>query len=762
LLWLFTLVAVRAAAPEFMTYQGFLVDGNGNALAPSTPANYPVIFRIFTAPTGGSRLWSEQQIVTVDKGNFSVILGEGTPVSGETPKPLLSSVMAGPNNADRYMSLSVTIGSTTSEMLPRLRLLPGPYAFSATSANQIVNPTGTPVLTYANSRVEVTGNLASSGVISGNGSGLTGLTAAQIPALSAASLTTGTLADARLTPNVALRAGGNAFTGNQTIAGNLAIAGTGIPLNFGASLGDKISLYGASGNHYGLGIQAGTLQIHTDSLDSRIAFGYGSSAAMTETMRITGGGNLGLGTTTPAEKLQISEFTTGASSYLSLRTGGGNLHRAGIKLRHFNDTHGFDIESDERGANNGLNILRYPGAAPSSAMFIDRFSGNLGVNTTTPAAKLHVNGTLAISGANTLELGAGVAGKEGSAGKIGYQAFTANALDIIGAGTTFANRKVKVWAAGGTEFAGSVGINTATPRVPLDVRGSVNFTLTATQADTSIDVLDAFGLNNGPSAVTKSFSILAENHVGAVGFVASSDRRIKTGITTSPKEKDLAAIQQLRVAEYRMTDTMSHGAARRKGFIAQEVEQIIPQAVSRSINFIPDIYVLATNASYTASTKTLALSLGKPHELRVGDRVRLQLDSDRRELTVAGVPSPYEFVVDGCEQSPQKVFVYGREVDDFRAVDYDQIFTASIGAIQALAAKVQALESENKRIAQLEKDAVETELKHKSAIRALHRDLDGLKQLVQQMAAARTTPQDGAAARKAEAAVSGTETVATR
>jgi hypothetical protein len=49
------------------------------------------------------------------------------------------------------------------------------------------------------------------GAISGNGSGLTQLNASQI--------TTGTLADSRLSPNVALRTGGNSFTGTQIMTG---------------------------------------------------------------------------------------------------------------------------------------------------------------------------------------------------------------------------------------------------------------------------------------------------------------------------------------------------------------------------------------------------------------------------------------------------------------------------------------------------------------------------------------------------------------
>jgi hypothetical protein len=42
-------------------------------------------------------------------------------------------------------------------------------------------------------------------------------------------------------------------------------------------------------------------------------------------------------------------------------------------------------------------------------------------------------------------LGAGVSGKEASAGKIGYGTWDANALCIVGAGTTSTTRKVRIW-----------------------------------------------------------------------------------------------------------------------------------------------------------------------------------------------------------------------------------------------------------------------------------------------------------------------------
>lgn len=68
----------------------------------------------------------------------------------------------------------------------------------------------------------------------------------------------------------------------------------GFPLNFPPILGDKISLYGNTGAHYGFGIQVSLLQLHTDLKTSNIAFGYGTSAAFNERLRIINSGPDGL------------------------------------------------------------------------------------------------------------------------------------------------------------------------------------------------------------------------------------------------------------------------------------------------------------------------------------------------------------------------------------------------------------------------------------------------------------------------------------
>jgi hypothetical protein len=91
----------------------------------------------------------------------------------------------------------------------------------------------------------------------------------------------------------------NSFNEIMRIKGNgnvgIGTNNPGFPLTFPNTLGDKISLWGQSGVHFGFGIQGSLLQIHTDVAGSDIAFGYGQSDSFTETMRIRGNANLSVG-----------------------------------------------------------------------------------------------------------------------------------------------------------------------------------------------------------------------------------------------------------------------------------------------------------------------------------------------------------------------------------------------------------------------------------------------------------------------------------
>ena len=123
--------AADSNPPERLTYQGYLTDANGSALGTNAPKNYDVVFRIYDSQSGGSELWAEQQTVTVDKGYFSVLLGEGSTYQSEPHPLLLSGLFTNNTASDRYIEMLVKgigAGSPPADvtLLPRLRLLTSP------------------------------------------------------------------------------------------------------------------------------------------------------------------------------------------------------------------------------------------------------------------------------------------------------------------------------------------------------------------------------------------------------------------------------------------------------------------------------------------------------------------------------------------------------------------------------------------------------------------------------------------------------------
>jgi hypothetical protein len=383
------------------------------------------------------------------------------------------------------------------------------------------------------------------------------------------------------------------------------------------------------------------------------------------------------------------------------------------------------------------------------ALYVDPNSGvNIGSgNTTPPVAGLYVSGELVVNSgiSSTGKVGIGtsspetklhvVGGEDASLTKHGYIVsgpVTGPNLviddDEIVARNNGATSQLYLQKDGGnlkvgnststTTLNGKVGIGTTNPQVKLDVVGSNYITMVDNRYDSnnfsstgstytwvgqvhgSGRGVEVYGMD-GSYGLAPDYNVLAPLGIRSDGWIASamgivvySDRRIKRDMQASPKVKDLAAIQQLQVTDYRMVDPGDGGMAWRKGFIAQEVEKVMPLAVSRSTEFVPDIFSVATAVAYDPAVKTLTLTLAKDHGLKSGDRVRLHIDGKREDLNVSAVPSAREFVMEQCENKPEKVLVYGKQVSDFRTVNYDHIFTTSVGAVQELARKVETQELE--------------------------------------------------------------------
>ncbi|MBU0573728.1 MAG: tail fiber domain-containing protein, partial [Candidatus Margulisbacteria bacterium] len=158
------------------------------------------------------------------------------------------------------------------------------------------------------------------------------------------------------------------------------------------------------------------------------------------------------------------------------------------------------------------------------------------------------------------------------------------------------------------------------------------------------------------------------------------------------------------VKDYKHIDMVNKGSDVKKGFIAQQVEKVFPQAVSKTSDFIPNVYKMAESVAYDASGKTLKVTVKETPDLKVGDTVRLISDANYEKEIVA--VNGRSFTVKDWDKETKGVFVFGKEVDDFRNLDYDCIFTLGVSAVQELSKQVkeqnEEIEALKKKVAELE------------------------------------------------------------
>lgn len=304
------------------------------------------------------------------------------------------------------------------------------------------------------------------------------------------------------------------------------------------------------------------------------------------------------------------------------------------------------------------------------------------------------NGNVATGAYSVLRFG-GSADGCGIGANIAYGDNTFGGLQFY---TNFTSRMI-------IERDGYVGIGTTNPDYPLDIQSTASKTLSYAYYSTQPANFYLPFTGNCQSCAG-FYSLRTSGRIAAPEFDAYSDSRIKSINGRSNTTNDLAVIKQLVVTDYSYIDKLINGEGQKKGFIAQEVESIIPEAITRSTNVLPDIFSMPVAVNADETNHTLSVQLSKEHQLIVSDKVRLVTKEGNVEKTVTAVPSSTEFVVSDWTESTTEVFVYGRQVDDFRSVDYNLIFSTGVGAIQELS---KIVEEQQKQIAVLEARTAEIE-----------------------------------------------------
>jgi len=210
-------------------------------------------------------------------------------------------------------------------------------------------------------------------------------------------------------------------------------------------------------------------------------------------------------------------------------------------------------------------------------------SGNFGIGTSSPGAKLDVNGPASVTSfTGTTRLGVTVRGSSGATDYSG--------IDFIGGNQVNPLARIAVLSTGGGSFlsfgtSNSYASGITSTAVSIDPNGNFLFGSTSTASPTLYYIKDSsggyFAKNANTTGATTAYDFLINGtRVGAIttsgsntSYATSSDYRLKEDV--QPMTGALAKVAALKPVTYKWKVDGSDG----EGFIAHELQAVVPGCV---------------------------------------------------------------------------------------------------------------------------------------------------------------------------------------
>jgi len=135
------------------------------------------------------------------------------------------------------------------------------------------------------------------------------------------------------------------------------------------------------------------------------------------------------------------------------------------------------------------------------------------------------------------------------------------------------------------------------------------------------------------------------------------------------------------------------------GFIAQDVEKVIPEIVNTESEYIANVY-----SDGTYNNKIITVSKNIRNILNIGDKIKTILNNDghkeysvgasnhhnrnkKRISIIKNIIDDYSFEVEEeikMNENDNNIFVYGVFKEDFKTLDYNSLFSINFKATKEL------------------------------------------------------------------------------
>jgi hypothetical protein len=237
--------------------------------------------------------------------------------------------------------------------------------------------------------------------------------------------------------------------------------------------------------------------------------------------------------------------------------------------------------------------------------------------------------------------------------------------------------------------AGNVGIGTTSP-----TQGKLVVSGSGTGVNLSYGYLNSSG-STGIASGTNYYGIYATNKIACSEFNAFSDSRIKKNVVDINDSSALDKIRLLEPKIYNYIDEKQKGTSNVYGFIAQEVANVLPYAVTVGEGDIPNI-LTNSNVSVTSDSNVLELRLDTTVEgLTLSNTSNINITTDNDQYLTVPVLSFSGSNVITIQNSDKftnvtGAYIHGEHIQDFNNLNKDAIWAVSTAALQEVDRQLQA------------------------------------------------------------------------